>query len=210
MVCGQANTPRRFEFTSCASISSDPENLEAINVLAGMGILTNDDGLVDAALSEMLSLPLDQRVAMDPHHDVDGLLVKHYLGQVSDAHSRLCLVPQLTLHLQGDISRAFSEAQKGIFAQPTSRELKIRAASLALQNDRSVQALALLTSVGEESEGTPAERAKQLSLRAVAESLNPSEGSEPLKLAQKAVILNPASFETWTTLGFVRNTTTQQ
>lgn len=56
--------------------------MEAINLLAGMGILTNDDGLVDAALSEMLSLPLDQRVAKDPHHDVDGLLVKHHLGQV--------------------------------------------------------------------------------------------------------------------------------
>jgi len=155
-----------------------------------MGILTNDDGLVDAALAEMLSLPLDQRVAMDPHHDVDGLLVKHYLGQ-------------------GDISRAFSEAQKGIFAQPTSKELKLRAASLALQDDRSVQALALLTSVGEVSEGTPAEYAKRLGLRAVAESLSSSEGSEPLKLAQKAVKLNPASFEAWTTLGFVRNTTTQ-
>ena len=51
-----------------------------------MGILTDDDGLVDAALSEMLSLPLDQRVAMDPHHDVNGLLVKHHLGQVSNAH----------------------------------------------------------------------------------------------------------------------------
>lgn len=52
-----------------------------------MGILTNDDGLVDAALSEMLSLPLDQRVVMDPHHDVNGLLVKHYLGQVSGVRS---------------------------------------------------------------------------------------------------------------------------
>jgi len=51
-----------------------------------MGILTDDDGLVDAALSEMLSLPLDQRVAMDPHHDLNGLLVKHHLGQVSDAY----------------------------------------------------------------------------------------------------------------------------
>ena len=51
-----------------------------------MGIMTDDDGLVDAALSEMLSLPLDQRATMDPHHDVNGLLVKHHLGQVSDGH----------------------------------------------------------------------------------------------------------------------------
>ena len=110
---------------------------------------------------------------------------------------------------QGDIPRAFSEAQKGIFAQPTSRELKIRAASLALQNGRNVQALALLASIGEKVGGASVEHARQLSLRAVAESLNPSEDSEPLKLAQKAVKLNPVSIETWTTLGFVRNTTTQ-
>jgi len=80
---------------------------------------------------------------------------------------------------------------------------------LALQNDRSVHALALLASVGENSEGIQIEYAKQLSLRAVAESLSPSEGSEPLKLAQKAVKLNPASFETWSTLGFVQCTVTQ-
>jgi len=118
------------------------------------------------------------------------LLVKHHLGQ-------------------GDIPRAFSEAQRGIFAQPTSEELKIRAASLALQNDSSVQALALLASVGEKVEGTPAEHSKRLSLCAAAESLSPSEGSEPLKLAQKAVKLNPASFEMWSTLAFVQNTITQ-
>ena len=112
--------------------------------------------------------------------------------------------------LQGDISKAFSEAQKGIFAQPTSKELRVRAASLALQNDRSVQALALLSSVGEKLEGTLAESATQLNLRAVAESLNPGEGTEPLKLAQRAVNLNPASSETWSTLAFVRNATTQE
>jgi len=126
---------------------------------------------------------------MDPHHDVNRLLVKHHLGQ-------------------GDVQRAFSEAQKGIFVQPTSKEPKIQAASLALQTDRNVQALALLTSISEKAEGTPEEYARQLSLRAVAESLSPNDGNEPLKLAQKAVRLNPASFETWSTLAFVRNTTT--
>jgi superkiller protein 3 len=60
-----------------------------------MGILTDDDGLVDAALSEMLSLPLDQRIAMDPHHDVDNLLVKHHLGRVSDADPDLHLHPTI-------------------------------------------------------------------------------------------------------------------
>lgn len=179
-------------------------------MLAGMGILTDDGGLVDAALSEMLSLPLDQRVAMDPRHDVNSLLVKNHLGQVSNVYHVFVSALNQKCIFQGDIPRAFSEAQKGIFVQPASKELKIQAASLALQNDHSVLALALLASVDGKAEGTPAEHAKQLGLRAVAESLSPSERSEPLKLAQKAVKLNPASFETWSTLAFVRNTTTQQ
>ncbi|KAJ3553260.1 hypothetical protein NM688_g3709 [Phlebia brevispora] len=45
------------------SVENDPDNLMAVNTLAGMGILTEDDSLVDAALSEILALPLDQRLS---------------------------------------------------------------------------------------------------------------------------------------------------
>lgn len=48
-----------------------------------MGILTDDDSLVDAALSEILALPPDQRLARDPDREVTYLLVQHHLGQVS-------------------------------------------------------------------------------------------------------------------------------
>ena len=47
-----------------------------------MGILTDDDSLIDAALSEILTLPLDQRLARDPRRDVTYLLIQHHLGQV--------------------------------------------------------------------------------------------------------------------------------
>lgn len=47
-----------------------------------MGILTEDDGLIDAALSEILSLPLDKRHERDPERDVDYLLTQHSLAQV--------------------------------------------------------------------------------------------------------------------------------
>ena len=50
--------------------------MEASNLLAGMGILTDDDELVDAALSGMVSLPLV--------HGADSLLVRYHLGKVSD------------------------------------------------------------------------------------------------------------------------------
>jgi superkiller protein 3 len=68
---------------SCISITTDPENLTAINALAGMGILTDDDSLIDAALSEILSLPVERRHQLDPRRDVDYLLIQHHLGQVS-------------------------------------------------------------------------------------------------------------------------------
>ena len=66
------------------SITQDPENLTAINALAGMGILTGDDGLIDAALSELKSLPLDLRHRRDPQRDYSYILKQHHLGQVSD------------------------------------------------------------------------------------------------------------------------------
>jgi superkiller protein 3 len=69
-----------------ASITTDSENLNAINALAGMGILTDDDNLVDAALSEILSLPAEKRHELDPGRDVDYLLIQHHLGQVSNPH----------------------------------------------------------------------------------------------------------------------------
>jgi len=49
-----------------------------------MGILTADNSLVDAALSEILSLPLDQKRNLGPHRHVDYLLIQHHLSQVSN------------------------------------------------------------------------------------------------------------------------------
>ena len=71
------------------SITADPENLMAINTLAGMGILTEDDSLVDAALSEIQSLSIERRQELDPRRDVTYLLVQHHLGQVGSSIHRI-------------------------------------------------------------------------------------------------------------------------
>jgi superkiller protein 3 len=47
-----------------------------------MGILTDDNGLVDAALSEVMALSIDQKHKLDPQRDVDYLLIQHGLSQV--------------------------------------------------------------------------------------------------------------------------------
>lgn len=75
-----------------SSITTDPENLTAINTLAAMGILTDDDNLVDAALSEILALPLERRHQLDPNRDVGYLLMQHYLGQVGPYLGLFCTI----------------------------------------------------------------------------------------------------------------------
>ena len=57
-----------------------------------MGILTGDDGLVDAALSEILALPVDQKHQLDPQRHVDYLLTQHHLAQVHFHDSFCCLL----------------------------------------------------------------------------------------------------------------------
>ncbi len=66
-----------------------------------MGILTADNSLVDAALSEILALPLDQKRNLGPHRHVDYLLIQHYLSQVSTVTPffRPCGVPSFQARL---------------------------------------------------------------------------------------------------------------
>ncbi|CDO72766.1 hypothetical protein BN946_scf184994.g19 [Trametes cinnabarina] len=90
------------------SIEYDSENLMAINTLAGMGILTDDESLVDAALSEVLSLPIDQRHERDPEREVTYLLVQHHLGQCVEADN-------------GAESGALRLAQKAVMLTPWDR-----------------------------------------------------------------------------------------
>lgn len=92
------------------SIDADPDNLTAVNTLAGMGVLTNDDDLVDAALSEILALPLDQRYSRDPQRDVAYLLIQHHIGQVRIIISialAICLTRSLSI-ARSDSSTVYS------------------------------------------------------------------------------------------------------
>ena len=65
------------------SIEGEPENLAAVVSLAAMGLLTDDEALIDAALSEILSLPLEERHSRDPERDIENLLMNHYIAEVA-------------------------------------------------------------------------------------------------------------------------------
>lgn len=83
--CARSLLNQRVISDDVFRISSDPEDLGAIQALAGMGVLTSDEALVDAALTEIISLPIDQRHELDPEREVDYLLKQYHLAQVRGA-----------------------------------------------------------------------------------------------------------------------------
>ncbi|EGN99549.1 hypothetical protein SERLA73DRAFT_159810 [Serpula lacrymans var. lacrymans S7.3] len=175
-------------------ISADPENLMAINTLAGMGILTADDGLVDAALSEILALPLEQRQTLDPRRDVGYLLIRHHLGQ-------------------GETVQALQQAQKSLFIEPARNQLRRDLATLTIQTGMPTSAHALLSGAAADTSIT--DLRETLALTAVAEAMviterenGTPEGKRQLekvsKIAQKNIMLTPWRRRNWEVLAYVR------
>ncbi|KAF8160990.1 TPR-like protein [Crassisporium funariophilum] len=175
-------------------ISSDPENLAAINTLAGMGILADDDGLVDAAFSEILALPIDQKHKLDPERHVDYLLVQHHLAQDDSKH-------------------ALSVAQHAVSAEPSSLEQRNRLTSLMIQNGNTESGLALLmaSAQSENNNGGEWEKATvALSMQAVALAMHWDDkadkgdlGRQALRRAQRAIMGRPSELRGWQTLAYV-------
>lgn len=166
-----------------------------------MGILTEDDGLVDAALSEILALPLERRHELDPSRDVDYLLVQHHLGQVC-----FYLFPSLPcadVWSQGDLSRALSVAQGAVFAEPSQPEARAQLAALAIQNGGNNRALAILAGLA----GRTGDLRKLPSLSAIARApgTEVEDGRVALQEAQRAIMLGPSELRNWQTLAYVRS-----
>jgi len=166
-------------------ITQDPENLTAINALAGMGILTDDDGLIDAALSELKSLPLDLRHRRDPRRDFSYILKQHHLGQ-------------------GNITEALSEAQKAVHIEPARDDARRTLATLLLQSGEPAAARAVISQGGDSD---IADVRASIGLRAVALALSGGEESlkEARKMAQKGVMLAPWDRKSWEVLAYLRS-----
>ncbi|KAJ7188466.1 TPR-like protein [Mycena filopes] len=164
-------------------IASDSENLAAINALAGMGILTDDDGLVDAALADLLTLPLDRRLELDPRRDVNYLLAKHHIGQENP-------------------EKALGIAQGAVFAEPGRFDVRNDLATLNIQLGNHASALALLSAFGRDSQTLDTAR-PSLALQAVTESLNGDLSQTAKRQAQKAVFLSPWEVRNWQAFAYV-------
>lgn len=162
------------------SITADPEALVSISTLAGMGILTEDDSLVDAALSEIQSLPIERRQELDPSGDVTYLLIRHHLGLA-------------------DIGQAIRIAQKALHIEPSNLRIRRDLASLTLKQGNRAATQAILAV--ESAVGSLEEAKETLAVACIAD-----DGTEgrALSYAQKAIMLDPGNVQNWKTLTYVR------
>ncbi|KAJ3567050.1 hypothetical protein NP233_g6613 [Leucocoprinus birnbaumii] len=175
-------------------IALDPENLIAINTLAGMGILTGDESLIDAALSEVLGLPLDQRQELDTNREVDYLQVQHHLSL-------------------GQIDDAISVAQKEVLSEPGKPELRIQLATLMLQKGERKSALALLSDAITSEDDDLASTSAALTLHSVAlcaPEAPAEDKSMGLREIQKAIMLRPSHVKSWQALAYIRSCSTDE
>lgn len=167
-------------------IAADPENPELIITLAGMGILTSDDSLIDAALSEVMVLPLEKRQEFDRPRDVDWLLSQYYLEQAN-------------------FSKAISVLQSALFVEPFSVKIRKNLGILMIQKRHVRSAIAVLS-------GFPINipfqmHSSSLYFAAIARSLAGDFGKIPAQGMQKAIMLSPWDIQYWEGLAIVRGGT---
>ena len=182
------------------SITANIDNLTAVNTLAGMGILTDDVNLVDAALSEILEMPIDQRLSKDPLREVTYLLVQNCLAQVrSEAFAS---IPRsMSVLSQRDVAKALSISEKALAAEPTQWKARERLALLQLQRQERKSARALLR-IDLSAAIDRSTLRECLPLAAVAETEVDPVAAQ--KLAQRAVMLTPWNRTAWRALEYAR------
>jgi len=151
-----------------------------------MAILTEDDSLLDAALSEILALPYDRRVELDPKRDVGYLLKQHHLAQE-------------------DRTKAFSVVQNAVFLEPSRLESRKEMARLRLQANEH-KGVASILAVAPQGSNYIEELRSSAMLTVVAEAEEQTgEVKNAIRLAQKGVMISPWDTMAWKALIYARS-----
>ncbi|KAH7108181.1 TPR-like protein [Auriculariales sp. MPI-PUGE-AT-0066] len=159
-------------------ISANPEDLAAIVSLASMGLLLTDDDLVNASLSEILSLPLHQRLELDPRRDVVHIRVQRHL-------------------LLNEHRKALLEAQRARHVEPNGDAVKTLLARFLVQSAAPVAAASVLSLDG----GALSIDAATLRLGAAAAiQSDKTDDIRAARVAQRAIMLQPWDKAGWRTL----------
>ncbi|CAE6511205.1 unnamed protein product [Rhizoctonia solani] len=169
-------TQTRFE--------QDSANLECIIMLVAIGTLNNEPELVDAALSEILSMPPEKRQSLDPSRQVDRILAQHYIAQ-------------------GDIDAALKVVQSAATSKsaPVSATRTLSEFLIQRGDDKAVEvAVTALKNLTDRNELGPL-----LRIAGIAKAKAGKLEHDVQKDVEKAVVLAPWDARNHLTLAYVRS-----
>ncbi|OXG33946.1 superkiller protein 3 [Cryptococcus neoformans Bt15] len=160
-------------------LSRERPSLEVISTLAAIALVSSDEDLTSAAVSELLTRPITER-AKDPSGQANFVLYLHAIseGREEDAHKAL---------------------QSASQAAPTSLSVRNRLAEALIKAGKSKEALGVLT-VKNIQEGTAEVKAKEERLLGIGELM---EGdAKGMKKIVRSVMLAPWEDESWQALAW--------
>lgn len=158
-----------------SSLSHEHPSIQVISTLAAIAVITSDEDLLDASISELTTSPLSARLA-----DRKGL-------------SDLVLSSQALA--DGDTVKALAILESAYLTRPSSTVDRNRYVQLLIQTENFDTALEILKLNGNSEKLDATETSETLSLKGVAGVLAGDEGG--LKDLQKAVMLSPWDERCW-------------
>lgn len=165
-------------------VEIDNENLEVISTLTAIGILINDESLLDAALTEILSMAIDKRNQIDPKRNVNDLLLMNSI-------------------INDDKLNTLKILSKNLYFEPYNLDIR-RTLSLNLFSINDSQ-LASSMAIGGNDNSETKLNADYCSLLSIAnlENNNEHDLKSALSYSQRAIILEPWNQKYWETLSLV-------
>ncbi|WRT67666.1 uncharacterized protein IL334_004638 [Kwoniella shivajii] len=162
-------------------LSQEKPSLKVISTLAAISIVSSDADLEEAAMSELLSRPLESRIREDPAGQSDLVLYLHALleGRAEEAHEIL---------------------EKALHASPTNIKARNRLAEALIQTGHAKEAVTTLENSGKVDEVES--KAKMERLRGTAQILDGNDSG--ITNLQKSVMVTPWEEDSWNALAWGR------
>ncbi|PVG02399.1 TPR-like protein [Serendipita vermifera] len=166
------------------SIKNDPRDLNAIVVLGAIAILLNDETLLEAAISEIISMSPQERRELDHLRKVDILLLRQHL-------------------MKGSLNEALEVAREAMRVDPENEKLRLQLVEILLQQSNPSAALGSLQNDSTDM-STLSAQLRDSSLAKIAIATSKGEGTVELerekRMIEQAIFLAPWEKKNWLAL----------
>ncbi|KAG8811224.1 Superkiller protein 3 [Serendipita sp. 399] len=162
-------------------IGGEGRNLDAIVVLSAIAILMGDETLLDAALSEIITMSPKERQELDRLRRVDTLLIKHHL-------------------LLGSLVDAVKAAKDALELDPSNDKSRLQLCELLIRQSNHSEAVELLK-VETADTSTASARLRLLSIASSATDKEVEKVGRK-QMMEQAVVLAPWEAENWVGLAY--------